>query len=310
MPETIDQLLKIPEGLQRVPDLHGGITMGQNPRGFPKHRFTYVDHSSINVDLPLKLEFAGTDKLGPGSFRHIRERGLFAAELILEGDLAFRQDGQTFHVKPGGLVCFQPLAETTTSTGPSGHCLKQVVVLSGALLNQTLSRLGIRNLHQLTPASPERLERQMKGIVKSMLAPDRELSALTGMAYAFLVALSLENQSLGRPAELQQALTLIENRLNSSLRLDELVEECGQSRSALWRLFKQHFDCGPIAYYIHRKIQFSQHLLRQGGVHSIKEVSYNLGYTDPLYFSAEFKRHTGMSPTAYREQHLNDLQTL
>lgn len=37
---------------------------------------------------------------------------------------------------------------------------------------------------------------------------------------------------------------------------------------------------------------------------SIKEVAYTLGFKDPFYFSAFFKKHNGQSPKAYREKHM------
>lgn len=35
---------------------------------------------------------------------------------------------------------------------------------------------------------------------------------------------------------------------------------------------------------------------------SVKEVAFRLGFNDPFYFSNYFKKHTGVSPSAYREQ--------
>ena len=31
------------------------------------------------------------------------------------------------------------------------------------------------------------------------------------------------------------------------------------------------------------------------------EIAYRAGFSDPLYFSRAFKRHTGRSPTAFRK---------
>ena len=33
---------------------------------------------------------------------------------------------------------------------------------------------------------------------------------------------------------------------------------------------------------------------------SVKEISYSLGFSDPLYFSRFFKAETGLSPTEYK----------
>jgi AraC family transcriptional regulator, transcriptional activator of pobA len=34
---------------------------------------------------------------------------------------------------------------------------------------------------------------------------------------------------------------------------------------------------------------------------TVGEISFRVGFTDPLYFSRAFKRQTGSSPQAYRE---------
>ena len=34
---------------------------------------------------------------------------------------------------------------------------------------------------------------------------------------------------------------------------------------------------------------------------TVGEISFRVGFTDPLYFSRAFKRQTGLPPQAYRE---------
>ncbi|MCK5156707.1 MAG: AraC family transcriptional regulator [Spirochaetales bacterium] len=34
---------------------------------------------------------------------------------------------------------------------------------------------------------------------------------------------------------------------------------------------------------------------------TIKKTAYQLGFSDPLYFSRAFRKYFGCSPTAYRE---------
>ena len=48
------------------------------------------------------------------------------------------------------------------------------------------------------------------------------------------------------------------------------------------------------------KMEHACHLLDSGAL-SVKSVSSDLGYDDPLYFSRLFKRTVGMSPRSYRK---------
>lgn len=41
------------------------------------------------------------------------------------------------------------------------------------------------------------------------------------------------------------------------------------------------------------------------GVHSIKEIAYQLGFSDQSYFSRFFRKHTGISPEKFRSQFAN-----
>lgn len=44
--------------------------------------------------------------------------------------------------------------------------------------------------------------------------------------------------------------------------------------------------------------------LLQHASSSIKEIAYLLGFTESAHFSNYFKKHTGLSPVAYRKAHL------
>lgn len=289
-----------PSRLQQFPDFGGGITLGRNAGKYPQHQYTYIDYASIEAGLPIRIEFAGRDEAVKGCFRHIRRRDMLSIETVTEGDAVFCQDGHTFHVQEGEFFIFQPLSESILAIGPAGHCTKLVVGMTGSLLDETLSRLAIRRLHHIRPDPSAGLRQRMAEIWQLVKDPDRDLARLCGAGYELLVTLSRQAERMGTPAPLSRALAVIEEHLHTSLRLDELAHECGQSNSSLWRLFREHFDCGPITYYIDRKMRFAQHLLRHGGALSIKEIAYGLGYRDPLYFSAEFKKHTGCSPSDYR----------
>ena len=54
-------------------------------------------------------------------------------------------------------------------------------------------------------------------------------------------------------------------------------------------------------YILSLRMANAQSLL-ESTQYNITEVAAAVGYDDPLYFSRLFRRHTGFSPTKYRER--------
>ena len=64
------------------------------------------------------------------------------------------------------------------------------------------------------------------------------------------------------------------------------------------RLFKQEFGTSPQKYIVSLRIGHAASLIATG-YHTLKEIAYLSGYTDYKYFSVEFKRQMGVSPSEY-----------
>ncbi len=58
-------------------------------------------------------------------------------------------------------------------------------------------------------------------------------------------------------------------------------------------------------YLTYARMRKSKELLKNPYL-SIKEISYQLGYTDPNYFTRVFKKEMDVSPTTYRKHCLLD----
>ena len=64
------------------------------------------------------------------------------------------------------------------------------------------------------------------------------------------------------------------------------------------RLFKAEFGISPQKYIINLRMQNAVGLISTG-YYSLQEVAYMSGYKDYKYFSVEFKRLMGVSPSGY-----------
>jgi AraC-like DNA-binding protein len=57
----------------------------------------------------------------------------------------------------------------------------------------------------------------------------------------------------------------------------------------------------PLKYILELRLAHSMELL-QAGYHTVEEISYMCGFNNISYFCTFFKKKTGLSPTAYRDQ--------
>ncbi|QHW31441.1 response regulator [Paenibacillus rhizovicinus] len=106
----------------------------------------------------------------------------------------------------------------------------------------------------------------------------------------------------------EQTLTIIDRakhyisqRFAEDLSLEEAAESVHLNQFYFSKVFKQHVGETFIDYLTGLRIDRAKQLIEED-VLSLKEVSYQVGYKDPNYFSRVFKKVTGVAPSEYRSQ--------
>lgn len=100
---------------------------------------------------------------------------------------------------------------------------------------------------------------------------------------------------------IRQAIEYMNKNLNLKLSLNQISKEVGYSPTYFTTLFKKETNYSPITYFSHLKIVKACEFLDYTPT-KIKEISFTLGYTDPYYFTKDFKKKMGMSPRQYRNR--------
>ncbi len=93
----------------------------------------------------------------------------------------------------------------------------------------------------------------------------------------------------------------IEENVNSSIRVSDLVNLTALSRRSFIRKFKNATGNTPKDYIQRVKVEWARKKLEFENI-DIKQISYRLSYSDSGTFSKIFKRHLGISPNAYRKK--------
>jgi AraC family transcriptional regulator len=90
----------------------------------------------------------------------------------------------------------------------------------------------------------------------------------------------------------------VEEHLAETVMLSQLAEVARLSPFHFSRAFKQSFGLPPLRYVTGRRIERAKSLL--AGEVSITQVGLALGFAETSSFTAAFRRHTGVTPTAFR----------
>lgn len=93
-------------------------------------------------------------------------------------------------------------------------------------------------------------------------------------------------------------INYMEKHIHTSLSIDELCRDTLVGRSKAQKLFRDRNNCGVINYFSSMKIDMAKELIRNQDM-NFTQISDILGYTSIHYFSRQFKKITGMTPSEY-----------
>lgn len=99
-----------------------------------------------------------------------------------------------------------------------------------------------------------------------------------------------------------QITQYVNREFRQKLQLQELAERFHMNPNYLGQVFKQQTGQSFREYLNNKRMEEAKVLLRQGRL-SIAEIAIHSGYPNPDYFVSQFKRMTGIAPTAFRKQH-------
>lgn len=89
----------------------------------------------------------------------------------------------------------------------------------------------------------------------------------------------------------------IRSNLTSDLSVNALCDKFSVSRNKLYKISNDSYGMGIAAYIRDQRVQFAASLLRSGS--TVAEAAMRSGFGDYNYFSAIFKKSTGILPKQY-----------
>jgi transcriptional regulator GlxA family with amidase domain len=110
--------------------------------------------------------------------------------------------------------------------------------------------------------------------------------------------------SLARPhgdAQIRQAEVYLQQHFADGHSMEEVARRVGMSGRNFIRRFKAATGRLPGEYVQTLRMSSAREMIERGGI-PIQRVCTKVGYEDLAFFRRIFRRHTGMTPTQYRER--------
>lgn len=105
--------------------------------------------------------------------------------------------------------------------------------------------------------------------------------------------------------KIRTGLAYLENNYNRDFHVEELAKMCCLSIGSFRHSFAECTGMSPVEYRNKLRIQKAITLLKSGK-HTVGEVAEAVGINDIKYFSKQFKKMTGVSPSIYKKYTSNE----
>ncbi|CQR48453.1 putative response regulatory protein [Paraliobacillus sp. PM-2] len=99
----------------------------------------------------------------------------------------------------------------------------------------------------------------------------------------------------------KEGITVIESNYNKSLSLEDICNEISISKNYFCYLFKREVGTSLWHYLTELRLKKAKELLLETDMKSY-EISFQVGYDNPSYFSKLFKKYEEMTPNEFRKQ--------
>lgn len=246
---------------------------------------------------------------------HIQRQAVVGHELIfcLKGSGKVRLEDKIWEVNAGNLV-WLPVRwphEHYANTADPWEILW--IRIDGIKLNNIMTIMDILQCPVFHFHSPEKIVEIFHHIFELMDSHSLVAFAKCDLLCSTLIFNLLENRSfetaplaLIKHRGLGQLLFHIHSHYNDKWDIEKFMYYCKASKSQLFRMFHDTFKLSPMRWLKNYRLSQARRMLSETD-DNIGRIAFLIGYNDPLHFSRDFHRATGVSPSEFRKQEHSEM---
>ncbi|MBM7567353.1 AraC family transcriptional regulator [Paenibacillus sacheonensis] len=274
--------------------------------------YTVLSNPVPNEHGDLYVLFAGESQTKPGHLIGPKVSDFYLMHHVLSGSGAYACAGQRHELRAGHTFLIHPDQLVSYESSEDDPWRYRWIAFEGGTAAALAADAG------LDPASPvidtgrnpripvlyhQMLRNFRQGGRPAHLRATGYLQLLFAEYASALTASDADSQQRGDEGEAltQQVLRYLSTQFAEPVSIENMADTLGYNRAYLSRLFKRQTGITPVTFLLKLRIDKAHLLLRERQELTIEQIAASVGFQDPLYFSKQFRRFYGQSPTAYRE---------
>lgn len=259
----------------------------------------YLQVNSCGIQEAAKREFTVLRSQGRTDYHFL---------YVQKGWAVVDIGGTPRRITEGNCVVFRPFARQCYSFPDEGGAITYWVHFTGTVVNEILVSLRQDDCCIYTLRNKpvfEGLFHQLVGIHRT--GSEQNLQEENGILLQMigLLADCAKDRPKRRTGDVRTAATYICEHYQQEIDLQAVADSVNLSLSRFTHVFTDTIGVSPYRYLMNLRIARAKELLECSTLR-VGEIAETVGFSDPLYFSRIFKKYSGMSPRAYREDYLKN----
>lgn len=258
----------------------------------------------------LNVLFAGESQTKPDHALGPKIYDYYLLHAIESGYGTFRTESEIYNLGPGDCFLIHPDQLVSYVSNHKDPWRYRWVAFSGEASHDLVNSAGFRPNCPILHTTETSYVPAYIHHIQERFHTKEESSHTAAIGYLHLIWAEIMNHT-STPLQLtiaepqvqrtvKQMINYMTSQYAHPVSIEQMCTSLGYNRAYLSRIFKKETGISPVTYLLKLRIDQAKRLLRERPELSVEQVSASVGLTDPLYFSRQFKRFCGQSPTSYR----------
>ncbi len=265
----------------------------------------YLDNYA-RAHQPLNVVCGGWEHCEPDYRINRLDFPFYSIEFVARGKGDLKICDNSHRLRPGSVFTYGPGVPHFISTEAAEPFVKYFVDFTGPKAKTMLRKYSLAPGSVVRISSPDAILRVFDDLISNGNTGSRFSSPICATLVQHLmlkIAETVVLEDRGSTAAFttyQRCREFIRDNAMRLRTLKQVAEQCRVDEAYLCRLFRRYDDQSPYEYLMRLRMNIAAQRLKKPDV-LVKQVAYELGFTDPFHFSRAFKRVFGLSPGAFRQ---------